>query len=158
MWALAIWDHHKKHLFLSRDRFGKKPLFYAFLKDKQGRDMFVFASEMKAIYPYLEQITPSKYFNTMSNIASEVGISLGALSTAVNALVRKGYISRGGDASDRRKVYIYLTETGEKAFLLHKEFHKKMISGITKLLNENECETLIKALSTITCFFNNSDI
>lgn len=96
--------------------------------------------------------------NTMSNIASEVGISLGALSTAVNALVRKGYISRGGDASDRRKVYIYLTETGEKAFLLHKEFHKKMISGITKLLNENECETLIKALSTITCFFNNSDI
>lgn len=90
--------------------------------------------------------------NTMSNIASEVGISLGALSTAVNALVRKGYISRGGDASDRRKVYIYLTETGEKAFLLHKEFHKKMISGITKLLNENECETLIKALSTITCF------
>lgn len=96
--------------------------------------------------------------NTMSNIAREVGISLGALSTAVNALVRKGYISRGGDASDRRKVYIYLTETGEKAFLLHKEFHKKMISGITKLLNENECETLIKALSTITCFFNNSDI
>lgn len=96
--------------------------------------------------------------NTMSNIASEVGISLGALSTAVNALVRKGYISRGGDASDRRKVYIYLTETGEKAFLLHKEFHKKMISGITKLLNENECEILIKALSTITCFFNNSDI
>ena len=33
--------------------------------------------------------------NTMSNIASEVGISLGALSTAVNALVRKGYISKG---------------------------------------------------------------
>lgn len=69
MWVLAIWDHHKKHLFLARDRFGKKPLFYAFLKDKQGRDMLVFASEMKAIYPYLEQITPSKYFNTMSNIA-----------------------------------------------------------------------------------------
>ncbi|WP_394908646.1 asparagine synthase (glutamine-hydrolyzing) [uncultured Helicobacter sp.] len=68
MWALAIWDHTKKRLFLSRDRFGKKPLFYAFVKDKQGRDMFVFASEMKAIYPYLREIKPSAYFNTMSDV------------------------------------------------------------------------------------------
>lgn len=69
MWALAIWDHTKKRLFLSRDRFGKKPLFYAFIKDRQGCDMFVFASEMKAIYPYLREIKPSKNFSYMSNIA-----------------------------------------------------------------------------------------
>ena len=43
MWAFAIWDNHKKELFLSKDRFGKKPLFYAIVDDK-----FIFASEMKA--------------------------------------------------------------------------------------------------------------
>lgn len=53
MWAFAIYDKQEKTLFLSRDRMGKKPLFYS-----QIGDVFVFASEMKAIYPYLKEVTP----------------------------------------------------------------------------------------------------
>jgi asparagine synthase (glutamine-hydrolysing) len=53
MWAFVIWDREKKELFLSRDRFGKKPLFYSFIDDD-----FVFASEMKAIAPLLERVEP----------------------------------------------------------------------------------------------------
>jgi asparagine synthase (glutamine-hydrolysing) len=44
MFAFAIRDIGKDRLFLARDRFGKKPIFYA---NYNGR--FVFASEMKAI-------------------------------------------------------------------------------------------------------------
>ena len=44
MFAFAIRDLRNDRLFLARDRFGKKPLFYA---NYGGR--FVFASEMKAI-------------------------------------------------------------------------------------------------------------
>lgn len=54
MWAFAIWDCEKKELFLSRDRFGKKPLFYSFIAND-----FVFASEMKAIVPLLERVEPN---------------------------------------------------------------------------------------------------
>jgi asparagine synthase (glutamine-hydrolysing) len=42
MWAFAIWDAQDKRLFLSRDRFGVKPLHYA---DVEG--CFSFASELK---------------------------------------------------------------------------------------------------------------
>ena len=45
MWAFAIWDHSKKELFCSRDRFGIKP-FYYFLKNGN----FYFASETKALH------------------------------------------------------------------------------------------------------------
>lgn len=62
MWAFAIWDSLKKELFLSRDRFGKKPLFYAFIDEK-----LIFASEMKAIYPFLKEVKPSKDFHWMKN-------------------------------------------------------------------------------------------
>lgn len=44
MWAMAIWDNHSKELWLSRDRFGVKPLYYQFQKDLQ----FAFASETNA--------------------------------------------------------------------------------------------------------------
>ena len=54
MWALAIWDRRDRSLFLSRDRFGKKPLFYGFLKAG-----FAFASEMKALFPLMGQVTPN---------------------------------------------------------------------------------------------------
>ncbi|MGC9025321.1 MAG: asparagine synthase (glutamine-hydrolyzing), partial [Chloroflexia bacterium] len=43
MWALAIWDSLEKRLFLARDRFGIKPLYYL-----HRPDLFAFASEMKA--------------------------------------------------------------------------------------------------------------
>ena len=43
MWAFAIWDTDAKSLFLSRDRFGVKPLHFYW----DGR-VFGFASEMKA--------------------------------------------------------------------------------------------------------------
>lgn len=52
MWAIAIWDMEEKRLFLSRDRFGVKPLYYAQLPDGG----FAFASEMKSIIPLLERI------------------------------------------------------------------------------------------------------
>jgi len=44
MWAFAIWDDKIKKLFLSRDRFGEKPLF--FYKNQKG---IYFGSEIKFI-------------------------------------------------------------------------------------------------------------
>lgn len=52
MWAFAIWDAHNKSLFFSRDRFGKKPFFYAYLPGGG----FAFASEMKALFPLLTEV------------------------------------------------------------------------------------------------------
>ncbi len=44
MWAFVLWDARRKHLVVSRDRLGVKPLYYAFQANN-----FIFASEIKAI-------------------------------------------------------------------------------------------------------------
>ena len=62
MWSFAVWDRKKKTLFLARDRFGKKPLFYSI-----KNNFFVFASEMKAVAPFLREISISKQFDKLKN-------------------------------------------------------------------------------------------
>jgi asparagine synthase (glutamine-hydrolysing) len=49
MFAFAIWDKNKQELFLARDRYGIKPLYYSFVKN-----YFLFASEQKAILTHPE--------------------------------------------------------------------------------------------------------
>lgn len=44
MFALALWDRQDSKLFLARDRFGEKPLYYGF-----QNKCFLFGSELKAL-------------------------------------------------------------------------------------------------------------
>lgn len=44
-WAFAIWDSNRKRLFISRDRLGVRPLFYA-----NTPDGFMFGSEIKSLF------------------------------------------------------------------------------------------------------------
>lgn len=52
MFAFAIWDEHCQRLFCARDRFGIKPFYYCIV-DR----IFYFASEAKALLPFLPNIT-----------------------------------------------------------------------------------------------------
>jgi asparagine synthase (glutamine-hydrolysing) len=45
MFAFAIWDEKEKKLFMARDRFGEKPLFFY-----RDATQFLFASEMKSLW------------------------------------------------------------------------------------------------------------
>lgn len=47
IFAFAVWDEKNKSLFLARDHFGVKPLYYSYINNS-----FVFASEVKAILKY----------------------------------------------------------------------------------------------------------
>jgi asparagine synthase (glutamine-hydrolysing) len=49
MFAFAIWDGTKRHLFCARDRLGIKPFYYA-----TPAGSFVFASEIKALFAFPE--------------------------------------------------------------------------------------------------------
>lgn len=47
MFAIAVWDVVRKRLFLARDRFGEKPLYYGW-----AGSAFIFGSELKALQQY----------------------------------------------------------------------------------------------------------
>jgi asparagine synthase (glutamine-hydrolysing) len=48
MFAFAVWDTVERELWLARDRFGEKPLYYGELRGESG-NVLVFGSELKAL-------------------------------------------------------------------------------------------------------------
>ena len=61
MFAFAIWDEKHQRLLLTRDRFGKKPLYYVLDKER-----LLFGSEIKAILavaPELSEVDPEGLLN-----------------------------------------------------------------------------------------------
>ena len=69
MWAAAIWDRVKKEMFITRDRFGVKPLFYTWLDE--AHTSIAFASEMKALAPLMKVVRPNRKLLTDYRLMTE---------------------------------------------------------------------------------------
>lgn len=91
--------------------------------------------------------------STMSVVAKKLGITAGSLTTSVNSLVNKKYVVRERSESDRRVVYIRLTEKGRRAYRHHEDFHMQMTDAVIQSLDENEIPVLLKTLEGLSKFF-----
>lgn len=94
--------------------------------------------------------------NTMTAIAGALSIRVSSLTAAVNTLVRKGYLERGGEPGDRRVIRVRLTEKGEQANRLHSQFHRDMIAGVGQRLTEEELDVLVGSLEQLSRFFQDT--
>lgn len=88
----------------------------------------------------------------MSVIAHRLSVTVGTLTTNMNGLEKKGYITRERSREDKRLVYVLLTDKGKKAFYHHRDFHKKMIKAIVKDLSEEEMGVLYRCLQNLDHF------
>ena len=89
----------------------------------------------------------------MSDIAKRLSVTVGTLTTNMNGLEKKGYITRERSENDKRVVYITLTEKGKAAFFHHRDFHKNMIKSVVVGLDDNEKRLLYKCLIKLDNFF-----
>jgi DNA-binding MarR family transcriptional regulator len=90
---------------------------------------------------------------SMSEVAKDLKITVGTLTTAINNLVKKGYVERKRVEEDRRVVLIQLTKRGKLAYRIHDMFHKDMIKATIQDLSEQEEQVLIGSLDKLNIFF-----
>jgi DNA-binding MarR family transcriptional regulator len=89
----------------------------------------------------------------MSEVAGDLKITLGTLTTAINKLIKKGYVDRQRIEEDRRVVQVQLTKKGKLAYRLHEKFHSDMIKDVVKGLDPAHEEILIESLNQLATFF-----
>ncbi|WP_315117108.1 transcriptional regulator, SarA/Rot family [uncultured Clostridium sp.] len=90
---------------------------------------------------------------TMSEVAMDLKITVGTLTTAINNLVKKGYVERSRSEEDRRIVYINLTKKGKLAYRIHEKFHSNMVKETISGLSKEEEEVLVSSLEKLNKFF-----
>ncbi|MCR6515476.1 MAG: MarR family winged helix-turn-helix transcriptional regulator [Clostridium sp.] len=90
---------------------------------------------------------------TMSEVAQTLKITVGTLTTAINKLIKKGYVERKRIEEDRRVVLIKLTKRGKLAYRLHEKFHNDMINATIEGLSPEEEKVLISSLERLNEFF-----
>lgn len=90
---------------------------------------------------------------TMSEVAADLKITVGTLTTAINNLVKKGYVERKRTEEDRRVVLIQLTKRGKLAYRIHEKFHRDMVKETIEGLSEGEEKVLVDSLEKLNIFF-----
>lgn len=91
---------------------------------------------------------------SMSETAEILKITLGTLTTSVTRLVKKGYVERLRDDSDRRIVLIRLTEKGKWVHKIHEDFHMEMVEKMLSDLNIDQDLALLGSLEKLKNFFD----
>lgn len=89
---------------------------------------------------------------TPSDIARELMLTLGTITTSLNKLEAKGYIERRRSKLDRRVVHLTLTKKGRLLDRLYHKFHKNMVIHIAEDMNEEEFEALAQGLKNLHKF------
>lgn len=92
-----------------------------------------------------DQVTPS-------DIARQLMVTLGTVTTSLNKLETKGYVERTRSKTDRRVVYLSLTKKGRLLDRLHSKFHKSMVTHIIEDLDPAEIDVLTRGLGNLHKF------
>ena len=93
---------------------------------------------------------------TMTEVASQIGVTVGTLTTSINRLVKKEYVLRERSETDRRYVQIKLSKKGKLAYRVHEAFHEKMVRTMTDRLSSEDNEVLIASMKRLTQFFKDN--
>lgn len=88
-----------------------------------------------------------------SEVARLMSVTTGTLTRAVDGLVEHGYVVRTRSETDKRVVYLTLTERGKAAYEHHARFHEQMIANAKANLTEEELAILVRSLKQLNDYF-----
>ena len=94
--------------------------------------------------------------NTMAEIARYLHLSPASLTTAVNVLVKKNYVSRRYSRTDRRVIYVDLSETGEEANRKYLDFIRDLIGEVSRGMDEESADSMISSILSLSEYLENN--
>jgi DNA-binding MarR family transcriptional regulator len=109
------------------------------------------ASELSTSETFVCSLLGRKGTHTMTELAAKCGLALSSMTAIVDRLVSKGYVMRSrDDVNDRRKVFVELSENGEKVYQDLLESEMEIIIDMMDSLEPKEQDMLLHVLGKVT--------
>ena len=88
--------------------------------------------------------------NNMSTIAKKLNITVGSLTTAVNSLVKKGYIRKIQSPSDRREFHLEVTQKYIDYYNISSNYMSEVMDRIMARFSPEDCGKLEEILTVVS--------
>lgn len=86
---------------------------------------------------------------TMTEVHKCTGLEKGSLTFVVDQLIEKGLVKRTGDEKDRRKVYVSLTDFGQKETEVHLDEVREFIQSKLDRLHPDDRKNFFQAVKKL---------
>jgi DNA-binding MarR family transcriptional regulator len=93
---------------------------------------------------FILELLSTKGMQRVSELASAMNVTVGAVTTLSDKLIAAGYAERQKDTDDRRVVLLHITPLGEEAFLEVQSKRKAMIQAFYQGLSEEDIGHLLR--------------
>lgn len=102
-------------------------------------------NDLTASQYFILQMLTDDEMRTCSELASSLGVTLSAVTNLTNKLVSKEYIERVPSQTDRRIVYLRITDQGRGYMSRMLERYKELTEGLWSDFSEQEVDLLISS-------------
>ncbi len=126
-------------------RFRRNKLLFPVLEGIPRAEFFI----MHCIGVYQKK-NPEKMGVRISALSAQSGMSMPAVSQVLNSMEEKGYVERCMTKSDRRVVYVCLTETGQGLLRKAMEEFCDFVGTIVENFGEEKTLTLIGLMNELS--------
>ena len=81
---------------------------------------------------------------TPGEISRDLGVGSGGVANALNALERRGYVTRAASPADRRRVVVTISETGRELIRQRRREALESTAALLKALGREDAEDLLR--------------
>lgn len=99
----------------------------------------------------------NKKYNTAKDIVEFIGVSKGLVSRSVDELIKKDYLYVKEDEADRRKMRLFLTESGKAVVKKIDKYDHEFLEKITAGITPEEIKTHLRIAMKISENLKNID-
>lgn len=94
-------------------------------------------------------------FASMTNVAKQLNITTGTLTTAVKRIIEKGFLIKERSKTDQRVYYLKLTKKGYEALEIHEHFHNELAELYKAAIPEERLDWVFETLKKIKTDLDN---